>query len=510
MRLMLLTLRKDVRRLWPAVAVTWLMLAALANADRWRADWMPSPMEGWTNLLLCGAWACLAALAVLEEPLVGDRHFWLTRPHRWPALLTAKLLFVALAIHLPSFFADIFVLAARGLPPASHLGDLLSKQVLFFGWMVLPAMAVAALVRNFAQFVIALFAIGTGLAMLNGGFQSIPDYSGLTSQVRHTLVRALLAGAAIVVIYTQYARRSVLAARLTGIAAALAASAVFAFLPALAEYAVRGVGLAEAPRIALRNTASGESVPSAVRRQARPTVLLPIAVAPGEEGARVHVPLVDVEIVAPDGSRVESARPTPNRPFQQIDLMAVVYSASRDNPLEWLVLSFTDSAWNRVKNAHVRIGGSAALEFYHPGETTILPMLGSGNVPGLGRCTAATVEDRFSEQMLKVLCESPRVLPAASITLRHEPSGRVWMHGLNSAVTYAPGPHGTWLSPLHRGQSFFRLTGSVPSEAGSQWLVPASYLSSSRVEITPRIVTGRALARFDFAGVALSSWLVPR
>ncbi|HEY6370301.1 MAG TPA: hypothetical protein VIX37_06960, partial [Candidatus Sulfotelmatobacter sp.] len=70
--------------------------------------------------------------------------------------------------------------------------------------------------------------------------------------------------------------------------------------------------------------------------------------------------------------------------------------------------------------------------------------------------------------------------------------------------------HETWLSPLHRGQSFSRLTRSATSVPGSQWLVPMSYLSSARVEITPEIVSGRALAGFDFGEVKLASWLVPR
>jgi hypothetical protein len=56
------------------------------------------------------------------------------------------LIFVALAIHVPSILADSFVLAARGFPPFSHLADLLWKQVLFFGCVILPAIAVAALV----------------------------------------------------------------------------------------------------------------------------------------------------------------------------------------------------------------------------------------------------------------------------------------------------------------------------------------------------------------------------
>ena len=67
MRLILHTLQKDLRRLWPAAAITWVMLGSLARADRWRADWIASPMEGWMNLLLTMAWVMLAALAVLEE-----------------------------------------------------------------------------------------------------------------------------------------------------------------------------------------------------------------------------------------------------------------------------------------------------------------------------------------------------------------------------------------------------------------------------------------------------------
>ena len=112
------------------------------------------------------AWACLAALAVLEEPLVGDQNFWTTRPHRWTALLGAKLIFVVLAIHLPSFVADLFVLAARGFPPAVYLGDLLVKQILFFGVIILPSIALASLVRNFTHFVITAFTIAAGLAIL--------------------------------------------------------------------------------------------------------------------------------------------------------------------------------------------------------------------------------------------------------------------------------------------------------------------------------------------------------
>ena len=104
MRLIPHILIKDLRRLWPVAAATSLLLGVLSNADRWRMDWVPSPLEGWMNLLLTGSWACLAALAVLQEPMVGEREFWMTKPYRVSALLLSKAAFVALT-DSPSVFA---------------------------------------------------------------------------------------------------------------------------------------------------------------------------------------------------------------------------------------------------------------------------------------------------------------------------------------------------------------------------------------------------------------------
>jgi len=169
MRLIVLTLTKDVRRLWPVVMFSWLILAALAYADRWRADWSVSPTEGWLNLLLSAVWACLAALLVLQDPLVGDRHFWMTRPLRWPALLAAKLILVVAAVHVPLFLADVYVLIARSFALSPHLLGLLTKQVLFFAAVILPAIALATLVRSYKHFVVLLFANGKGIAEITGG-----------------------------------------------------------------------------------------------------------------------------------------------------------------------------------------------------------------------------------------------------------------------------------------------------------------------------------------------------
>ena len=398
--------------------------------------------------------------------------------------------------------ADLYVLAARGFSPAAALGPILWKQLLFFGAVTLPSIALASLVRNFTHFVIAVFAIAAGIAILNGGFQRFPDFPRLEINLTHAAIRILLAAAALAVIWTQYARRRVVPARVTAIAAMLAAAFLSAWLPARASYAVVGSGARETPHISLRPSPTVPSPSTLARFSAAQIVaLLPIAIAPDAPAGRFRIPFVDVEIAAPDGARFQSAAPSPNRPFERIDVTAYAFSA------DWLALRFSGAAWERVKNARVRVHGTAAFDFYRPGETAVLPLDGSANVPGMGRCTVLTVDDRFSEQMLKVFCESPRELPAASIALKHEPSGREWRLALNSASTFSPGPHETWLSPLHRGQSFFRLTHSVESLPDSRWLVPVSDLPSARIEITPEIVTGHALAQFDLGELTLASFL---
>ena len=519
MRLILHVVEKDVRRLWPAAAITWVMLGALAWADRWRADWLASPMEGWMNLLLTMAWGMLAAAVVLEEPLVGECHFWTTRPHRWPDLFAAKLTFVVFTIHLPSLLADSFVLGARGFFPMDYLGSLLWKQFLFFAAVTLPSIALACLVRNFTHFVVVVFAIAAGIAVLNGGFQRVPEFQRQAHEVRYAAIRVSLAAAALAVICIQYARRRVIPSRVVATTAMIVATSLAAWLPARAEYAVLSRGAQEIPQVSLRKSSTEEAsaVAAGISGQER-VALLPIAIARSASSDPLHVPFVEVEIATPDGARLNSIVPSPNRPFQKIDLMA--YTISRppgeykspqtdfDVPPDWLALRFSAPAWERFKNTRVRIHGRMAFDFYRRYATAHLPPDGSGDVPGLGHCTVMTVDDRFYEAMLKVFCESPRELPAASIRLRHDPSGREWKLRLNSAVTYTPGPHDTWLSPLHRAQSFFRLTRSMESRPGSQWLVPISYVPSLRVEISPERVTGHGLALFDFGEVALASWLV--
>ncbi len=330
------------------------------------------PTEGWLNLLLPLAWACLAALAVLEEPLVGDRNFWTTRPHRWTALLGAKLAFVALAIHVPALAADVYVLAARGFPPVPYAGGLLWKQLLLFGAVTLPALALATLVRNFAHFVIAIFGIAALLAVLNGGLSGYPDFDRpVAGQLRHGLVRLVLAAVGIAVIAIQYARRRALGARVVAVAGALAAVLLSTWLPVQAGYSF---GSAANLKIALRDAMPDGALLRTARSNGAPTALLPIAISGNPPGEQFFgYPVAGVEITTMDGARIESVRSSPNRPFEKVPLMAWTYTSTRDAAPEWLVLRFSAPAWERVKNRPVRIRGWLAIQYFRYGDTTMLP-----------------------------------------------------------------------------------------------------------------------------------------
>jgi len=465
-----------------------------------------SPTEGWLNLLLSAVWACLAALLVLQDPLVGDRHFWMTRPLRWPALLAAKLILVVAAVHVPLFLADVYVLIARSFALSPHLLGLLTKQVLFFAAVILPAIALATLVRSFTHFVVLLFAIGAGMAVITGGPWALPSLDAQLSEFRDKALLLILAATAAAIIWVQYAFRLGSRARIAAVCGALAGTAVYCYLPLEVEYAAAGDD-AGIPSVTVRTAGADKSVRLAAWSETRETMMIPISIEPVAEGVHYRIPYIEVEFVTSNGTPIRSKRARSDLRSDEVDLMAYPHVASQGGPADWILLYISEAAWSRLQGAQVQIRGWVALDFYRYGETVTMGTRDVGASSEIGRCTSGPVRGGVVGPMLKVLCESPRSLPQISVTLRHEPSGETWSERVNSSFTYRPGPNRAWLSPLHRAQSFFQLTDTIERVPGSRWTVPARYLPSSRVEITPEIVVGHAASHFDFGEVPLTRWL---
>jgi hypothetical protein len=143
--------RKDVRHLWPRI----VLVGAIESAAHLAAS---APWLGIARLQMgLGAIEALAqwfliASAILEEPLAGDRQYWLTRPYSWKTLLAAKLLFFLIFIHLPVLAADGSALILRGLSPMAYLPGLAIAQFFTLD-RVLCGAALASMSASLVQLV---------------------------------------------------------------------------------------------------------------------------------------------------------------------------------------------------------------------------------------------------------------------------------------------------------------------------------------------------------------------
>lgn len=97
----------------------------------------------------------VTAMVVLQDGLVGVRQDWLVRPIRRMDLLLAKLLFIILLVQGPMFVADVIGGLANGFPLSQCFVAALSRSVFVFLAYNLWAFAVASLIRNLSDAVVA-------------------------------------------------------------------------------------------------------------------------------------------------------------------------------------------------------------------------------------------------------------------------------------------------------------------------------------------------------------------
>lgn len=103
-----------------------------------------------TESLLFVAWIFILALAIQQDPPVGENSFWLTRPYSWVSVLAAKVLFAAVFLNFTLLVSDVLVLHAVGLP--IDFLHLLLRQFPLFALVIVPAFALACISRSIAQF----------------------------------------------------------------------------------------------------------------------------------------------------------------------------------------------------------------------------------------------------------------------------------------------------------------------------------------------------------------------
>ncbi|HTW24103.1 MAG TPA: hypothetical protein VMD78_10915 [Candidatus Baltobacteraceae bacterium] len=206
--------RKDVRHFWIEILASLVLLSAYTwkTIHGWGAQTIdvdePAVLMRTISALVPISWCFLIVRAVLDESLVGDRQFWITRPYEWKNLLVAKLLFATAFVSLPLFVADVTLLARAGFSPAHYLTGLLWMQLMMFLALVLPAAAVSAISSNFVQVLLWILGIGLFLVGVAASDSVVPGSDvTVSSDFGGDASIAMFVGLGVAVLLLQYCRR---------------------------------------------------------------------------------------------------------------------------------------------------------------------------------------------------------------------------------------------------------------------------------------------------------------
>ena len=472
MHIILHIFKKDVRRLWWGIAIALLLRTAAAWFDAKGAVALPL---GW---LLLVTWATLLALAIHEDPLVGDRQFWITRPARWLVLLGSKLLFALAVVHVPSFIADIVVLAARGFRPWEWLGSLLIKQIMLAAEITLPMIALAVVLRSFAHLALAVIGI-VGVTLVAFNFTPSP-FGGWasTEDVRFYLMAVVFGAAAIAVVWWQFARRRTWRSRLVGIAGVVGAELILVLVSPIFLARVRAAFDPAPSRISfhLRNPAPDPNVYGAFHYNGAlgfVAVPVPLNISGIPTGMEGLFGLPTVDIIAAGGEHLQSR---------------ASYIAQG-----WLILEIPRTSYQRLKTTNVELRGAVPAILYRVASSTLLPVGVNRPVPGMGRCSTELFElpglnpgERHT--FVRIACESPKgsPLPAFARFWETPDSDRSAQLEFRSAAGF---------SPLVRAEASFPLApGEVPPP-------------SARFELTNEIPQGWQVVNLDLRDIRLGDYV---
>jgi len=510
MRLAVHIVLKDARHLWKEIVVTWVLLAWLTYLDSVRSGYQPDAAEGWLNILLPLAWCWLAGLCVLQDPVPGERQFWIALPLRHRSVIAAKALFVLAMIHLPYLVSNAVVLSARGFNPIEYLPRLLEKQLLVLIAITLPSLALASVVQNAMQFIVCAIAIFAAALVSDktGTFSMAPfTFSARPwmDETRLAIALSVLALASLVLLNLQYRSRRTLLSRYVGLAAIMVSGLVSVWLPlvftAKLAAAWRPATQSYPLTIRLKPGVSYSSAPFASGG-----VNIAIPVEPLSRAANLSVELLALEIETPDGRRIK-ANPAPGNRAQRESIAS--FDRFSSPHADFVALVMERGIYKEIGNLPVTVRGDLIAEFHREGMKANAPAETRVDVPTLGLCTSSNAfGSLIREGGIRLECESPREIPHTPVILIDSVTTREWKSGLGQASAFVSHPTNTLLSPLFRKEAYFQLTWRDTTRPGSQWQVPQEVASHYRMEIEPQPVTGRAVIPFELRDIRLNESLI--
>lgn len=466
-------LRKDVQKLWPGIALAWVLLCVLTWKDAVRLDFTPSDVEGMLNLLLPAVWACLVGLLIQEEGFGNDRALWLTRPYRRSSLVLAKLLFVIVFIHVASLVSDVCILSVRGFLPWEHVPHLLRKQLLLAAVLTMPAAALAAATSSFPQFGFMAAVIVAVAVTVRTGVEARAPWISPETLRRMAAIAIVVAGSA-AVLWLQYSRRKTVWSRGVGLGCTTAAAAVFVLIPKEAvvqAHCALAPDLNIGPRIAYAPETPVADAYGFTRSKFVP-LIIPVRIDGLEQFAETRFEQWSVTV--------------DSRPYTG------ALSWMREKPWAVQHVNIDRQDFAAIAVSPVDIRGNAAVTAWNAGpERGMAPTNGFADVPGLGHCYSTRLETGHGEDLLKVICEKPGDIPLlTSIRLVDPATGQEWKHRLGDSYTDVGYPSEAYLSPLTRRQTFFHIRRVASNHPGDRWTVPEDAVARSRFTLSAFQVAG--------------------
>ena len=159
-------LRKDLMHLWPeTLIVVGLFIAfAWASPSRWSGS--QNEIVGIVSLLavflkaflMPVSWLVLVSRLIHDEPLVGDRQFWTSRPYHWLSLLVSKILYLLIFLYLPFLLMQVYLLKRADLYPTTAIPELLHNLLLLTVIIVIPIAAISAVTSSFVKTLLSFIA----------------------------------------------------------------------------------------------------------------------------------------------------------------------------------------------------------------------------------------------------------------------------------------------------------------------------------------------------------------
>jgi len=212
--------RKDVRKHWLEIIVSFLLLFwfGLKLPMIWGPD-SGSDESSTSRLLfalvgiaLCFCWCFLVVRVIQDESLVGDRQFWLTRPYQRRWLIAAKVLFVIAVVNIPVLIFDIIFLRRFGFSSWHHLAGLLQAQFMLTAVLILPVATISVITESIAQFLLGLFAVIVYISGLIWMLDQIPS-ADAGSESPGLMALTVAGSTCVALIVLQYFRRDTSVAR---------------------------------------------------------------------------------------------------------------------------------------------------------------------------------------------------------------------------------------------------------------------------------------------------------